>query len=396
MFSKENFLKLLLLIIALAIFVKFFYKYSNSINQNEIQAQAQISPTSTISKFTAYKNEQSQIFKLEKIAEQIPCSFIDTKVTMELCSYQEKITMSVGIFDESFMPKDSLHIARLYINTVKYSVLNLFYVHFKGVIDGSAWPPKGPCQAITMTGVRRLDHLQMILEDVILRQIDGDFIELGVWKGGLCILAKAIFHAYRQYQRKIFLADSFEGIPPVNVEKYPVDQAHVGADKFEILSSNYTGGVNAVKRNFNIYFNVENRREKIIDDTFKQFATVGDINDAEKEFQVKVEYLVGFFKDSLPLAIKENKFRCFSVLRLDGDLYESTWQSLENLYPYLNVGGIVIVDDYTIYVGAFRAVLDFRKKNDIKTPIVQVFHKEGEYLSGIYFRKPEGAYVVSC
>ena len=152
-----------------------------------------------------------------------------------------------------------------------------------------------------------------------------------------------------------------------------------------------------MKRNFNIYFNVENRREKITDDTFKQFiSTDSEINEAEKEFQVKVEYLVGYFKDSLPLALKENKFRCFSVLRLDGDLYESTWQSLENLYPYLNVGGVVIVDDYTIYVGAFRAVLDFRKKNDIRTPIVQVFHKAGEYLSGIYFRKPEGAYVVSC
>ena len=365
MMSKETFLKILLLIIALAIFVAFFYNYSNSINQNVVQIQAQAqAPTTPLSKFTAYKNEQSQIFKLEKIAEQIPCPFIESKVTMELCSYQEKFTMSVGIFDETFMPKDSLHIARLYINTVKYSVLNLFYVHFKGVIDGSAWPPQGPCQAITMTGVRRLDHLQMILEDVILRQIDGDFIELGVWKGGLCILAKAIFHAYRQYHRKVFLADSFEGIPPVNPEKYPVDQVHAGADKFEILSSNYTGGVKAVKRNFNIYFNVENRREKITDDTFNQFiSTDSEINEAEKEFQVKVEYLVGYFKDSLPLAVKEKKFRCFSVLRLDGDLYESTWQSLENLYPYLNVGGVVIVDDYTIYVGAYRAVHYIRKKN---------------------------------
>ena len=120
------------------------------------------------------------------------------------------------------------------------------------------------------------------------------------------------------------------------------------------------------------------------------------MNENEKEFQVGVEFLVGFFKDSLPAAIKEKKFKCFSVLRLDGDIYESTWQSLDYLYPYLNVGGVVIIDDFTDWEGAFRAVHDFRKKYSIVTPIVQVFHKAGEQARGVYFRKPEGSLVVSC
>ena len=235
----------------------------------------------------------------------------------------------------------------------------------------------------------------MVLEDVILRQVNGDFIELGVWKGGLCVFAKAIFHAYKQYNRKIFLADSFDGIPPVNKSQYPTDAKHEGAHNLDILSSKYTGGVNAVKKNFNLYFYVENERDKIDDNTLKLF--YGDkINEFEKEFQVGVEFLVGYFKDSLPLAIKQNRFKCFSVLRLDGDIYESTWQSLEFLYPYLNVGGVIIVDDFSDWEGAFRAVHDFRKKHDIRTPIVQVFHKAGEMSLGVYFRKPEGAYVVSC
>ena len=116
------------------------------------------------------------------------------------------------------------------------------------------------------------------------------------------------------------------------------------------MRSSSTGGVNAVKKNFNLYFNVENERDRINDNTFKLF--YGDeINQKEKEFQVGIEFLVGYFKDSLPLAIKEKKFKCFSVLRLDGDLYESTWQSLEYLYPYLNVGGVIIVDDFTTWEG---------------------------------------------
>ena len=82
------------------------------------------------------------------------------------------------------------------------------------------------------------------------------------------------------------------------------------------------------------------------------------------------------------------------MLRLDGDIYESTWQSLEFLYPYLNVGGVIIVDDFSDWEGAFRAVHDFRKKHDIRTPIVQVFHKKGEISLGAYFRK--GAHVESC
>ena len=351
--------------------------------------------SSFFSNFKPYQKEKSEIFKIEKIVEQNPCPHIDTTVTTSLCDYQAKLKMSIGIYDDSFMSKEALHVARLYINTVKYSVLNLFYVYFNGIIDGSNWPPQGACQALTMTGVRRLDNLQMVLEDIILRQIDGDFIELGVWKGGLCILAKAIFHAYGQFNRKIFLADSFDGIPPVNISQYPVDQKHAGSDKFEILSSKSTGGVNAVRKNFNLYFNVEHERSRISQETLKLF--YGDeINEKENEFQVGVEFLVGYFKDSLPAAIKKNKFKCFSVLRLDGDIYESTWQSLEYLYPYLNVGGVIIVDDFSDWEGSFRAVHDFRKKNNIRTPIVQVFHKAGELSRGVYFRKPDDAKVLSC
>ena len=341
------------------------------------------------------KKIKSQIYEIEAVAENYQCSHIEQSTSHQHCEYQSHISYKLGIFDESFMPKEALHTARLYINTVKYSVLNLFYVYYDGVIDGSQWPPSGNCQAITMTGMRRLDHLHMILEDIILRGVKGDFIELGVWKGGLCILAKAIFHAYKQYDRKIYLADSFEGIPAVNISMYPYDANHVNSDKIEILSSNYTGGYKSVRKFFNLYFNIRSDRARV-NREYLRLMLNDELDDGEKEFNVNVEYLIGFFKDSLPLAVKQNKFKCFSVLRLDGDIYESTWQSLEYLYPYLNRGGVVIIDDYSDWIGAFAAVGDFRKKFGIKTPVIQIYHGKNEIVRGAYFRKPDDSEAKYC
>ena len=340
--------------------------------------------------FKPYNNKESQVFQVNDIYRKYPCANTDRVVNKPnvRCEYQNKYQLRLGIFDETFMSKESLHLARLYINTVKLSITNSFYVQFGGLIDGSSWPPQGNCQALTMTGIRRLDNIQWILEDIILREIDGDFIETGVWKGGLCILAKSIFHAYKQFNRKIFLADSFDGIPPVNISAFPADAVHQGTDKFEILSGKYTGGQEAVVKNFNIYFNVLSQRN-FIDQSILAGNSKSD--PLEEEFNVQIEFLKGYFKDTLPKAIQENRFKCFSVLRLDGDIYQSTWESLEYLYPYLNDEGVVIVDDFCDWSGAFNAVHDFRQKYNIKTPIIQVYHKEGESIRGAYFLKPKSS-----
>ena len=144
-----------------------------------------------------------------------------------------------------------------------------------------------------MTGFRRIDNLQMVLEDIIVRRLDGDFIELGVWKGGLCILATSIFHAYKQYNRKVYLADSFDGIPPVNVSAFPADAAHHGAHTFNILSGKYTGGQMAVVKNFNIYFNVQSNRSKISSASFVNEIETR-LDPLESEFEIKIEFLKVF------------------------------------------------------------------------------------------------------
>ena len=153
MILKQQSYKIYLLLFFILIAIAFLYYQSYSLkNQNSTSLLRYLSSSQ---KFTAYNNEQSQIFKIEKIVQQDPCSLTDTTVSTNLCSYQANVKVKLGIFDDALMPKEALHTARLYINTIKYSVLNLFYVYFDGIIDGSKWPPQGACQALTMTGIRR-------------------------------------------------------------------------------------------------------------------------------------------------------------------------------------------------------------------------------------------------
>ena len=81
--------------------------------------------------------------------------------------------------------------------------------------------------------------------------------------------------------------------------------------------------------------------------------------------------------DSLPHA----PIDCISVLRLDGDLYESTIEALDALYPRLSVGGFCIVDDYHAISACRQAVTDYRERHGILAPITEI---DG---TGILWRK---------
>ena len=129
--------------------------------------------------------------------------------------------------------------------------------------------------------------------------------------------------------KKVFVADSFEGMPKVNTELYPNDK------DFAILT-NYNNvlaiPLHQVQYNFSLYGLLESQ----------------------------VVFLKGWFKDTLPNAPMEK----LAVMRLDGDYYESTMDALTSLYPKLSIGGWVIIDDYFIPCCA-KAVHDFRAKYNI-------------------------------
>ena len=92
-------------------------------------------------------------------------------------------------------------------------------------------------------------------------------------------------------------------------------------------------------------------------DNFRRYGLLDD----------EVEFLEGWFKDTLPAAPIER----LAILRLDGDMYGSTMETLEALYDKVGPGGFVIVDDY-ILPGCRKAVDDFRAARGIAAPMTDV------------------------
>lgn len=193
--------------------------------------------------------------------------------------------------------------------------------------DGRDWP----LEAETMVGLKRLDNLQHCVTSVIRQGIPGDLIETGVWRGGSSIFMRAILKAYGDTARKVWLADSFRGLPPPDPTRYPVDAGDTLWQYAELAIP-----MEQVQANF--------ARYGLLDD--------------------QVAFLPGWFRDTLPAAPIER----LAVLRLDGDLYESTMDALVALYPKLSAGGFVIVDDYGLPT-CRAAVEDFRQAQGITDPI---------------------------
>jgi O-methyltransferase len=230
----------------------------------------------------------------------------------------------------------------LYLELTKQIILNDIYEPGPHIVEGREWPPG--C-ALTMIGRKRLDNVQDVIEKILAQSIPGDFIETGVWRGGTTIFMRAILKAYGVADRKVFVADSFCGIPPINPEKYPADKAHEGMDKLEILTNNSLARVR---------------------ESFRRFGLLDN----------QVIFLEGWFKDTLPVIGTEQ----LALMRLDGDLYESTMDALIHLYPKLSAGGYVIIDDMCVE-GCVKAVQDFRSSANITDEIVTID------WTGIYWQK---------
>jgi hypothetical protein len=208
--------------------------------------------------------------------------------------------------------------------------------------DGLRWP----AQAHTMIGMKRLDNIQFCVEDVLARSIQGDLIETGVWRGGAVIFMRAILKAYGVEDRVTWVADSFEGLPPPNAQKYPEDMGNRLHEFKELAIS-----LEQVQSNFVKY----------------------DLLDGQ------VKFLKGWFRDTLPEAPIEK----LAVLRLDGDMYESTMDALVNLYPKLSLGGYIIVDDYGAIPQCRQAIHDYRNSHHINDEIRPID------WTGVYWKRTE-------
>lgn len=202
----------------------------------------------------------------------------------------------------------------------------------------------------TMIGMDRLDNIQVCVEDVINRGVPGDLIETGVWRGGATIFMRAVLKAYGVTDRRVWVADSFEGFPPPNPAKYPHDTIDVTRAR-AIADSQLAQAVS-------------------LEEVTSNFTSYGLLDD-------QVRFLKGWFSETLPKA----SIKALAIARLDSGTYESTTDVLTILYPKLSLGGYLIVDDYGYWPSCRHAVDDYRKANGIRDEIRQID------FSGIFWQR---------
>lgn len=184
--------------------------------------------------------------------------------------------------------------------------------------------------ALTMVGRARLLNIEECVRDVVERDVPGDLIETGAWRGGAAIFMRAVL-AELGSARNVWVADTFEGLP---APSQPAD----ADDRLHTMD----------------FFAVSEERVRA---SFERYGLLDD----------QVRFVKGLFRDTLP-----GLDGPWAVIRLDGDLYESTMDALVSLYPNLSVGGWVIVDDYGALAKCAQAVDDFRREHAIDDPLRRV------------------------
>jgi len=205
----------------------------------------------------------------------------------------------------------------------------------------------------TMVGYKRLSNAYELASSIEKEKLEGSFVECGVWRGG-CAAVMAFLAKKAGSGRKVWLFDSFEGLP----EPTEVDG---------LVAKGYANDRSEGKLH-----------------TIEQ--CVGPIEDVKKIFfeilRLPKENIMiekGWFQNTLPKAQKE--IGPISVLRLDGDWYESTKCCLDNLYDNVKVGGYIIVDDYGHWKGVKKACEEFFVSRNIKPDLIKIDY------TGVYFKK---------
>lgn len=261
---------------------------------------------------------------------------------MYLDLLKQALTRSIFLDDEVREPHPVGWLATAY-RPVRTALGRVGYRLVKVVSDderteGRDWPSS----ADTMIGLKRLDNLHDCIRTVLADDVPGDIIETGVWRGGACIFARGALRAYGDATRKVWVADSFQGLPKP-------ESAHPGdAGDRHWRHPALAVSVDEVKSRFDRY--------SLLDD--------------------RVEFVVGWFSDTLDAVPAE----AFSVIRLDGDMYSSTIQALEALYDRVSPRGFVIIDDYAL-PRCRDAVDDFRRERAITEPLTAID------WTGVFWRK---------
>ena len=191
----------------------------------------------------------------------------------------------------------------------------------------------------TYVSEKSLNNILESFEIIEKNNIIGDFLDCGVLRGGTSIYMAGILKFFNIKNRKVIVADSFEGLPAPCIEDgvFSNEFWYRFSKKLPMYFLDCSCDLDSVKKNFSSY--------NLLSD--------------------QIIFKKGWFSEILN---SDNFDNNLSLIRIDADWYQSTLDVLENCYNKLSEGGIVIIDDYKL-LGCKKAVDDFRLKNNVKDEI---------------------------
>jgi len=191
----------------------------------------------------------------------------------------------------------------------------------------------------TMTSPERIYSLIHAVRYVLDNNIEGSFVECGVWRGGSMMAVALTLIANQSSNRHLYLFDTFEGMSPPS----EVDISIVGERAQEMLTSS----VKSEEDFLWAYAPLDKVREALYSTGYPQN---------------RIIFVKGMVEETVPEKAPEK----ICVLRLDTDWYESTKHELTHLFPRLAIGGVLIIDDYGHWRGAKKAVDEYIQSNKVK------------------------------
>jgi len=194
------------------------------------------------------------------------------------------------------------------------------------------------CRNFTMTSVERMHALYDGVRHVVACGVPGDLVECGVWKGGSAMLMALTLEALGDTERRLWLYDTFAGMTrPEEVDR----RARDGSDTITRWE----------------FFDREGHNEWA-------YAGLDEVRGNMRATgypESRIVYVEGEVEQTLPMRIPER----IALLRLDTDWYRSTRHELDHLFPRLQPGGVLVLDDYGSFEGARKAVDEYLAEHDI-------------------------------
>lgn len=205
----------------------------------------------------------------------------------------------------------------------------------------------GICSPLSLLSHERLQNNINAITAIEKNRIEGDVVEIGVWKGGSMLAMIKAYECLKTTPRSFYLYDTFEGMTPEG----PYDIDSQGHTATSLISS---PGIKCIAH---------------LDEVKRNIQTNCSLPDTQ------IHYQVG---DIMKNTLVPERIAC---LRLDTDWYESTRHELETFYPKVVSGGWVIIDDYGHWLGCRRAVDEFLAAH----PDINLIPVD---YTGVYFIKP--------